>query len=135
MPTSVISTLNVQSLKLFQAQKYHLTQMSTNMILQNLITVSSWKSFIMILSTKLCTFSTHNTEIQEQQRINNTESFPVHRGGSITLFHGPCIMAIPEVMSVGEILKRYQQCLNIFCPNIHHCTTSPLALCVGLCPM
>jgi len=43
-------------------------------------------------------------------------------------------MAIPEVTSAGEIFKKYQECLNIFCPNTHHCTTSPLALCEGLCP-
>jgi hypothetical protein len=109
--------------------------MSTNMILKNLITLSSWKCFIMTSSTKLCTFSTHNTEIHEQQRINNTESFPVHRGGSLTLIHHPCTMAIPEVTSAGDIFKRYLEYLNIFCPNTHHCTTSPLALCEGLCPM
>ena len=44
-------------------------------------------------------------------------------------------MAIPEVTSAGEIFKKYQECLKIFCPNTHHCTTSPLALCEGLCPM
>jgi len=44
-------------------------------------------------------------------------------------------MAIPEVTSAGEIFKKYQECLKIFYPNTHHCTTSPLALCEGLCPM
>jgi len=109
--------------------------MSTNIILQNLINVSYLETFYNDSVNQTLYFSLHIiTEIHEQQRINNTESFPVHRGGYLTLFQSPCIMAIPEVTSAGEIFKKYQECLNIFCPNTHHCTTSPLALCEGLCP-
>jgi hypothetical protein len=44
-------------------------------------------------------------------------------------------MTILQVISVEEIFKRCQECLKNFGPNTHHCTTSPLALCEGLCPM
>jgi len=59
----------------------------------------------------------------------------VFQSTGVDISQSPCIMAIPEVKSAEEILKKYQECLNIFCPNTHHCTTSRLALCEGLCPM